>query len=209
MKTAMKTTLKTAMNGREAGYTLLEMLVALAVFGLIMAGIAQGYRFGLTAWSAGSREIIMPERMAAMDAALDRLIEAAQPGSMVGDAHGLAFTTRLPEAAGIAGLADVALLREKNGTLVLRYRAHAPGIALTPPTAPHTEELARNTAGLDIAYLAPVQNAAPRWVAAWSGPALPLLLRLHVTLKDGQTWPDLIAAPADRPAPPPGTVPAN
>jgi general secretion pathway protein J len=43
------------MKTRDAGYTLLEMLVALVVFGLVMAGIAQSFRFGLTAWSAAPR----------------------------------------------------------------------------------------------------------------------------------------------------------
>ncbi len=41
------------MKPSEAGFTLLEMLVALVVFGLVMAGIAQAFRYGFTAISAG------------------------------------------------------------------------------------------------------------------------------------------------------------
>ena len=34
---------------RQSGFTLLEMMVALVVFGLLMAGVAQTMRYGLTA----------------------------------------------------------------------------------------------------------------------------------------------------------------
>ena len=55
---------------RDSGFTLLEMLVALVVFGLVMAGLTQSFRFGLSVWSAGPRRIAGPEDMAALDAAL-------------------------------------------------------------------------------------------------------------------------------------------
>jgi prepilin-type N-terminal cleavage/methylation domain-containing protein len=83
-----------------AGYTLLEMLVALVVFGLLMAGLAQAYRYGLTALAAGQRAIAAPADLAAVDMALRRMIETAQLDSLSGGPVSLAFTTSLPEAAG-------------------------------------------------------------------------------------------------------------
>jgi general secretion pathway protein J len=186
---------------RDDGYTLLEMLVALVVFGLVMAGIAQSYRFGLTAWSAGERNTTAPANIAALDAALARMIESAQPGSMAGTASQLAFTTTLPPGAGLPGLADAALLLQPDGTLILRYAAHAPGVPLTPQPPPRIEPLLRGVTGFSAAYLVPGQNAPPAWSSAWSGKALPLLVRLHVTLADGRDWPDLVAAPADQEQP--------
>lgn len=38
----------TATAGREAGFTLLEMLVVLVVLGMLVVGLAQGVRAGLT-----------------------------------------------------------------------------------------------------------------------------------------------------------------
>ena len=65
---------------RDAGFTLLEMLVALVVFGLVMAGLAQTFRFGLTAWSATERRAMGPENLAAMDTAVaDGVIVALIP----------------------------------------------------------------------------------------------------------------------------------
>lgn len=183
---------------RDAGYTLLEMLVALVVFGLVMAGIAQSYRFGLTAWSAGARNTAEPANIAALDAALARLIEAAQPGSMAGTAHQLAFTTALPPGAGLQGLADAAIMLQPDGTLILRYTPHAPGVQLGPTPPPRTEPLLHGVTAFSAAYLAPVQNAPPAWTPQWSAQKLPLLVRLHVSLADGRDWPDLVVAPADQ-----------
>jgi prepilin-type N-terminal cleavage/methylation domain-containing protein len=39
----------------NAGFTLLETLVSLVVVGLILSGLAQGFRFGIAAWDAQAR----------------------------------------------------------------------------------------------------------------------------------------------------------
>ncbi len=185
------------MKTRDAGYTLLEMLVALVVFGLVMAGIAQSFRFGLTAWSAGPRTITQPENMAALDAALTRMIAQALPGSMTGLADGMAFTTSLPPGAGLHGLADVAILLAPDGTLILRYGPHPAGIILTPLPPARTEPLAQGITRLSITYLTP-QPGGPAWSGSWSGKQeLPLLIRIHIDFANGHTWPDLVAAPVD------------
>lgn len=183
---------------RDAGYTLLEMLVALVVFGLVMAGIAQTYRFGLTAWSASGRNAAGPENMAALDAALSRMIADAQPGTMTGRPDGVAFATRLPPGSGVSGLADTAILLAPDGTLTLRYGPHPPGVPLKPAPPPRTEPLASNVAGLSISYFGPGKNGTPVWAGTWKGQSLPLLLRIHLQFAGGQEWPDLVAAPAQQ-----------
>jgi prepilin-type N-terminal cleavage/methylation domain-containing protein len=37
-------------HGHPAGFTLLEILIALAILGFILLSLGQGLRFGLTAW---------------------------------------------------------------------------------------------------------------------------------------------------------------
>jgi general secretion pathway protein J len=186
------------MKHSDAGYTLLEMLVALVVFGLVMAGIAQSFRFGLTAWSAAPRTITAPEDMAAADAALTRMINQALPGSLTGLANCMAFTTTLPPAAGLPGrLADVAIMKASDGTLILRYGPHPAGIILTPPPPPRIEPLVPGVARLTISYLVPQPGGAPAWSGSCSGTELPLLIRIHIAFANGRGWPDLIAAPVD------------
>jgi general secretion pathway protein J len=181
---------------RDAGYTLLEMLVALVVFGLIMAGIAQTFRFGLTAWTATTRNTTRPEALAAMERALGRMITQTLPGSMIGRTDQLAFTTTLPAGAGLpGGLADAAIMITPVGDLILRYTPHPPGIPLAPLPAPQVEPLAQGVTSLSIAYLVPQSSGAPAWLDSWSGDGLPLLVKIHLQFADGQNWPDLVAAP--------------
>jgi general secretion pathway protein J len=180
----------------DAGYTLLEMLVALVVFGLVMAGIAQTFRFGLTAWSATTRNATRPEVLAAMDAALTQMIVQTLPGSMTGRADGLALTTTLPAGSGLpGGLADAAIVVAPDGDLVLRYTPHPPGIPLEPPPAPKVESLAEGVTALNVSYLVPQIGAAPAWSSSWSGDGLPLLVKIHLQFAGGRNWPDLVAAP--------------
>jgi general secretion pathway protein J len=183
------------MRRGEAGFTLLEMLVALVVFGLVMAGIAQAFRFGFAVVSAGNRAMQTPEDLAAMDMALRRMIEQAQPDSMKGGAYSLAFTTRLPQGAGVVGgLQDVALQLGPGGGLVLRSTAHPPGLPLGPAPAPQIDILATGVSGVSFSYLQGEPGTGPVWRSQWSGKGLPLLVRMHLERR-GRPWPDLIAAP--------------
>ena len=185
------------MNQRDAGFTLLEMLVALVVFGLIMAGIAQNFRFGLTAWSATLRNTATPDTMLPLDAALTRMIADALPGSMEGGPDALAFTTTLPPGAGVKGLADIAIRLAPDHTLILRYAPHPPGIPLAPLPAPKTELLGQSVARLSLTYLVAQQSGPPFWSNRFSGHGLPLLIRLHLQPMTGPVWPDLVAAPVN------------
>ncbi len=185
------------MKRREAGFTLLEMLVALVVFGLVMDGIAQTFKFGLAAWRQGPARTAEPEDLAALDQALRRIIGQALPGSMTGYADQLAFATTLPPGAGIQGaLADAAILAPGDGSLILRYRPHPAGIPLAPAPAPKIELLAPGVTAFRAAYLVPGTAGKPVWKTKWKGNGLPLLIRLHIELADGRDWPDLIVAPA-------------
>jgi general secretion pathway protein J len=183
-------------RSRDAGFTLLEMLVALVVFGLVMAGLTQTFRYGLSVWSAGPRKIAEPEDLAALDAALTRMIAQMAPDKFTGLPDRLAFTTVLPVGAGLpTALADAAILTAPDGTLVMRYTPHPPGIPLTRPPPPRIEVLANGVTGFSASYLIPQANGAPVWARSWSGGGLPLLVRLHIALASGRDWPDLIAGP--------------
>jgi len=185
------------MTRRDAGFTLLEMLVALVVFGLLMAGVAQAMRYGMTAWVAETRQAAAPETMSAMDGALRRLIEQASPGTLTGTPDGLSFTAELPAGSMLADpLADLAIFVTPDHRLDLRYIPHPAGVPLGPPPAPQTEVLLDGITGIHAEYLASQPDGAVAWSGHWSGTGLPLLVRIDFSFSGGTTWPSLVAAPA-------------
>src|SRR5258707_13891937 len=70
-----------AMAARAAGFTLLELLVALVIFGLILTTLTQATHFGLLASRTEARLAVTDSDLNEADLLLRHLIEAADPGS--------------------------------------------------------------------------------------------------------------------------------
>ena len=184
---------------RDAGFTLLEVLVALTVLGFLMLGLTQGVRFGLLAWDRQSRVTTARMELDALDRVLRRLIEQMDPGTrrdppvVVGTAGSVEFRTNLGPAAGPLGVRDADVrLTVEGGRLVMRWRPHLRATRFAAPP-PHSEaELLRGVAGLEIAYW-----GAAGWQPGWTGRGLPALLRVRLRFAagDGRWWPDIVAAP--------------
>ena len=60
---------------KAAGFTLLELVVALAVFGFLLVGLSQTVRFGLTAWRQVARISASKTDLEAVDRTLRTVIE--------------------------------------------------------------------------------------------------------------------------------------
>lgn len=190
---------------KAQGFTLLEILVALSVFGFLMLGLSQGLRLGLTAWNQQARLQSESGELDAVDRALRGLIARADPGvapvpaGFAGSAQSVTFLTDLPAALAPAGLrrAEVGLTVNARGELVLRWR-EAP-FARRLGEAPPAEEtvLVEGVARLALAYAAPAEGGW-RWSANWVAEDLPALVRVRLIFADPRRrpWPDLIAAPA-------------
>jgi general secretion pathway protein J len=180
----------------EAGFTLLEVLVALVVFGLLMAGLSQTTHFAAASWAAATRTTTGTARLAAVDRTLRRLIEQALPAGFTGGPDRLVFTTTLPRGSGNTDeLANVALLVAPGGQLELRWIPQPAGILLTPPQAPKTEMLLPGVSAIRVSYLSVQPAGSPAWVSKWTGVGLPLLVRISLQRTGGNQWPDLVAAP--------------
>ncbi len=189
---------------RRNGFTLLEILVALVVLGFLLAGLSQGVRFGLQAWSVQTRRVGQQTDMDAVDRTLRRLLaqadpgESGQPPSFAGTAHTLAFNAVLPVAANNAGVreADIGLGVDGRHRLVLRASAHPHAEWLGPPVPPRVVVLLDRVDHIDISYFRG-GDRSPGWTGVWADQTLPALVRLRIAFPKGDPrhWPDVVAEP--------------
>jgi general secretion pathway protein J len=187
-----------------AGFTLLEVLVALVVLALIILGLSQGLRFGVLAFQHQSATIDRAANLDAVDRTLRGLIEQIDPGNrhdapeIVGNRQSVEFTSELPEGAAAAlgaREAETRILVDPTHRLILQwvpYRHATPAGPLQPPTA---TVLLTQVDHITISYWS--RTGPPHWLASWSGSEVPALIRISLAfqLGTGIDWPDIVAAP--------------
>jgi general secretion pathway protein J len=184
----------------SAGFTLLEIIVALAVFGFLLLGLSQTVRFGLTAWHQDARASEGKTDLEAMDRGLRSIIENLTPGDDAGqdpiDGSGNALIGRTRMRVPGSGLAPIPVevgLALSGRRLVMRWRPYHHWDPLGPTPPPQETDLMTGVARLGIEYWQPTGT----WASTWHAPDLPSLIRLRITLAgpNAPRWPDIVVAP--------------
>ncbi len=182
---------------RQAGFTLLELLVALTVMGFILIGLASGASFGVRATGSQARLSEGKSDLDAVDRTLRRLIAEADPKAPLRGSSGtIALVSELPAGPGLAPQqADIGLGVDGRGRLILRWTKHFPGQLFGPPPAPQEEVLLTGLRGIDLSYWSAAGAGA--WTGGWNRPTLPSLVRIRIAFPEGDPrhWPDLVIAP--------------
>jgi general secretion pathway protein J len=190
----------------EAGLTLLELLVALALLALLFGLLQQGFTLGHRVWERASIraaaaldeveavQALLRERLAGINAAWT-LGNDGQV-SLEGDSGRLAFDARPPEVMGPSTFFRYALTANAAGELELAWRPDTD----RRPNAPWTRTaILSGIAGLEIAYFGQARaDTAARWRDGWRGqPRPPRLVRLRILFPPGdpRIWPDLVVEP--------------
>ena|SRR5271167_1730638 len=198
------------MLGRQSGFTLLELLVALVVLGFLVVGLTQGVRAGLTMWGAQTRRVGETGELDAGARVLRMLLSgistlpsggiapgAAHPTKLEGRPESLAFVGDLPTGLGTSRRANITL-ELVEGRLVLRWTPHRHELSTAPAPEPIETELIRGVERLEFAYWGSSAADQPAgWQAQWDSYNVPELIRVRLGFAKGdrRRWPDLIAAP--------------
>lgn len=189
---------------RFAGFTLVELLIAIALFGLILTGLYSGLRMATRASDAGEAHATENDELRAVMGFLR--FELGQVYPLVftnedeervifeGEPDRLMFVARLPQHRGVEGAYQIFLLEDQD-RLVLRYR-------LTKADHPYLFE--SRDVGKEVVLVPGVENVGfsyygkrgrtARFYSRWDDPErLPKLLRMRIRPKGrGVHWPDLI-----------------
>ena len=191
----------------DAGFTLLEIIVALVVLGVLLVTLSQGVHFGFAAWGRQDQTLRTGETLQAADRTLRQLIEQVYPGTerdaakLRGRAHAAAFTSSLPIGRdGEPSEADISLTVDHDGRLVLSWLPHVHAQLLQAAPAPHVSVLLEHVAGLQLSYWS---DSAGQWSREWNQPTLPDLIRIGIEFPahDKRRWTDIVEAPVREQAP--------
>jgi general secretion pathway protein J len=209
----MSAALKARRSGRtsEAGFTLVELLVALALFGLLSVALFGSIRMGMASWTRGTARADQVDQTLHAQNLLRGLIEEAYPlfladvpagghADFAGTSQSLDFLAPTPIARGVGGRSRfrIAIARSREAmNLVLTSTVE---LAWPEQTAqPITTVLLAGVADVQFSYFGAVgADRAAAWHDAWRGQAsLPQLLRVRVRYADGDSrnWPELLIAP--------------
>ena len=196
---------------RPAGFTLLEVVMALSLLAVMLAMLFAGLRSAARAWEAGSARGDRADQIALFATFVRRELSVAFPWrfkdaaavrlAFDGDANGVRFVSMRPSDIGGGGLAFVALQYEPGsgtggGRLVMR-RAFADAAAADFKALDEAEPfpLIEGVESARISYFGSENDLeSPTWRDAWQVPArLPTHVRLEVRLPS-MALPDALVA---------------
>lgn len=188
---------------RQGGFTLLEVIAALAVLGIILASLAQLVHYGSAAMRVQQGFSSRAEDIARVDRTLRRLINFAAPPTaaddrvLTGEAHRVTLLSLLPRQPQTDPIrrARVALGVDDRHRLLLRWSPQPNAVQLTGALPPIQEiVLLEGVDHLDLRYRQALGDGGA-WKDVWTDTSLPALLRLHIVFVDEKRhWPDMLIA---------------
>jgi general secretion pathway protein J len=195
---------------RQGGFTLLEILIALIVLGLLMLGLSQGVRASLDLRQAQNRRLGIGSELDATQRLLrsvlgklplapdgDRLVGTNDTPAFRGVANRVDFVGELPTGLGGNHPANMSLFVQ-NERLVLSWTPYRHERRLAPPPTPMEIVLLPGVETLELAYWPASVNGQPAsWQSQWERPVAPVLMRVRLVFDEPhrRSWPDLIVAP--------------
>lgn len=190
----------------EAGFTLLELLIAMTLLGLLTVALFGGLKFGTQVWAKSEAATASANKVTAIQTLLSHEIARAYPLFVtkdVANAHvefdgtqrTMTFLGPDPRGSG-AMLRIAALVSGGENTATLKIVAR-PELSVRQNETTMAE--LHGLRSLEFAYFgAEDAKTAPAWHGKWQHmKRLPALIRIRATFARGTyaVWPDLVIAP--------------
>ena len=206
----------------QTGFTLLELVVAITLMGVVLVLLYSGLRLGLNGWDGGEARAEATNRLRLVEEFLRRQLaqsmtvyqtnnqqenwqenrqENRQENVVVftGQADRIEFVAPMLAQLGQGGLYRVRI-EVGDGRLWIRWRPYLPA----DPNAGEEREtvLLEKVSSVEWAYFGAERDddPQPQWHSAWTqATRRPKLVRLNLTVQ-GAPWPDLVVALSQGPS---------
>ncbi|MDX8390190.1 MAG: prepilin-type N-terminal cleavage/methylation domain-containing protein [Mariprofundaceae bacterium] len=191
---------------RQRGFTLIEIMISLALVGMIMLLVFAGLRMGSRSWNAVEGSIEDLSDMRSVLAFMKRGVGNAYPLYLKhatdkalifsGDRQSLLFVTELANMRGMGGYYIVSVDRE-DSQLRLRIAAYGAGIkSLNDVDFLDAHRFSDDIDALHFSYFGKKENHdEERWHHTWEKQSyFPQLVKMKVA-QAGVNWPEFIMRP--------------
>jgi prepilin-type N-terminal cleavage/methylation domain-containing protein len=182
-------------RGGSDGFTLLELVIVIAIAGMILVGLSVGLRFDLRALRAQQAQIGHYAEIAAVESTLRHLI--AEGHGFAGTTTHLEFVGALPAALDRPGLFDIGLGLDARRNLTVSWTPHRPSTSGEGDPGDASADLLDDVDALELGYYTRGADKVEAWQPATAKDAAPKLIRIRLRLgrDDRRRWPELLVRP--------------